>query len=112
MLVIWFEVGEFFSSLSSCKFPDKALRGPLSAGTSARSSTQPTHLVLVSDPHVPHPELSHESPYRWISYLEQKVEELFMRKSWNVIMRLGKVDGVVFLGDMLDWGRGQMTDQE
>lgn len=27
-------------------------------------------------------------------------------------MRLGKVDNVIMLGDMLDWGRGLMTENE
>lgn len=40
------------------------------------------------------------------------MDELFMRKSWNVVMRLGRVDQVLVLGDMLDWGRGVMTDEE
>jgi hypothetical protein len=44
--------------------------------------------------------------------LRQAMEELFMRKSWNVVMRLGRVDVVVVLGDMLDWGRGVMSDSE
>jgi hypothetical protein len=35
-----------------------------------------------------------------------------MRKSWNVVMRLGRVDNVIMLGDMLDWGRGVMSDKE
>jgi hypothetical protein len=48
----------------------------------------------------------------WINALRQGMDELFMRKSWNVVMRLGRVDGVVVVGDMLDWGRGDMSDQE
>lgn len=40
------------------------------------------------------------------------MDELFMRKSWNVVMRLGRVDAVIVVGDMLDWGRGVMSDQE
>jgi hypothetical protein len=40
------------------------------------------------------------------------MDELFMRKSWNVVMRLGRVDAVVVLGDMLDAGRNVMTDDE
>ena len=44
--------------------------------------------------------------------LRQAMDELFMRKSWNVVMRLGRVDGVIVLGDMLDWGRGIMSDEE
>lgn len=106
VLVIWYEVGEFFSSLSSCRFPDaQLLRMP--------GSESPTHVVLLADPHVPHPKLSYPPESRpWINFLRQGMDELFMRKSWNVVMRLGRVDVVLVLGDMLDWGRGVMSEQE
>lgn len=35
-----------------------------------------------------------------------------MRKSWSILNRIGRIDAVVFLGDMLDYGREQMTDAE
>lgn len=35
-----------------------------------------------------------------------------MRKSWNVAMRLGRVDAVIMVGDMMDWGRGVFDDEE
>ena len=35
-----------------------------------------------------------------------------MRKSWNVVMRLGRVDAVIIVGDMLDTGRRVMSDVE
>ncbi|KLT38681.1 Metallo-dependent phosphatase [Cutaneotrichosporon oleaginosum] len=105
VVVIWYEAGEFFSSLSSCRFPDSKLRQV--------SGTDPTHVVLVADPHVPHPILSHpENARPWVNSVRQHMEELFMRKSWNVVRRLGRIDAVVFLGDMLDWGRGNLSDQE
>jgi hypothetical protein len=37
------------------------------------------------------------------------MEELFMRKSWNVVQRLGRIDAVIFVGDMLDQGRAIMS---
>ncbi|EIW67142.1 hypothetical protein TREMEDRAFT_34063, partial [Tremella mesenterica DSM 1558] len=105
VLVVWFEVGEFFSSLSSCKFPDSILR--------PSSPYPPTHVVLLADPHVPHPRLSYAPDSNpWMNMLRQAMDELFMRKSWNVVMRLGRVDVVLVLGDMLDWGRGVMSDQD
>ena len=48
----------------------------------------------------------------WINKLRQAMDELFMRKSWNVVMRLGRVDDVIVLGDMLDYGRGVMSEYE
>lgn len=121
VLVIWYEVGEFFHSLSTCRFPDNALalksdfepKSKSRKGKGKELPVKPTHLVLLADPHVPHPRLSYSADSRpWINALRQGMDELFMRKSWNVVMRLGRVDGVVVVGDMLDWGRGDMSDQE
>lgn len=98
---------QFFHSLSSCKFPDAPLR-PYTP-----SSTLPSHIVLLADPHVPHPILSHpEESWAITNKLRQAFDELFMRKSWNVVMRLGRVDAVVVVGDMMDVGRGRMGDDE
>ncbi|BEJ14744.1 hypothetical protein CspHIS471_0405110 [Cutaneotrichosporon sp. HIS471] len=105
VIVIWYEAGEFFSSLSSCRFPDSKLR--------KASGTDPIHVVLVADPHVPHPVLSHSEDARpWVNAMRQHMEELYMRKSWKVVRRLGRIDAVIFLGDMLDCGRGNLSDQE
>ncbi|ODN91432.1 hypothetical protein L198_05946 [Cryptococcus wingfieldii CBS 7118] len=107
VLVIWYEAGEFFHSLSTCRFPDSALR------QAHPDSPAPSHVVLLADPHVPHPVLSYpEGSYEWVSWIRQNMDILFMKKSWNVVMRLGRVDGVVVVGDMLDWGRGVMDEGE
>jgi hypothetical protein len=69
--------------------------------------------VLIADPHVSHPRFSYSPDSNtWINALRQVFDELFMRKSWNIVMRLGKVDHVIMLGDMLDWGRGVMDEEE
>lgn len=115
VLVIWYEVGEFFHSLSTCRFPDDVLspNGKGKGRSRKEMGVEATHLVLLADPHVPHPTLSHPSDSRaWVNALRQGMDELFMRKSWNVVMRLGRVDGVIVVGDMLDWGRGDISDQE
>ncbi|WVQ75389.1 hypothetical protein IAR50_005009 [Cryptococcus sp. DSM 104548] len=105
VLVIWYEAGEFFHSLSTCRFPDSALR------SAYPKAPAPSHVVLLADPHVPHPILSYpEGSYEWVSWIRQSMDVLFMKKSWNVVMRLGRVDGVVVVGDMLDWGRGNMDE--
>ncbi|OWZ30947.1 hypothetical protein C347_04099 [Cryptococcus neoformans AD2-60a] len=106
VLVIWYEVGEFFHSLSTCRFPDSALR------QAHPQAPPPTHVVLIADPHVPHARLSYPSGNPWLNWAKQQMDELFMRKSWNVVMRLGRVDQVLVLGDMLDSGRGVMSDEE
>ncbi len=40
------------------------------------------------------------------------MSDLYMRKSWNVIMRLGRIDAVIVAGDMMNWGRGVFNDEE
>lgn len=113
VLVVWYEVGEFFHSLRNCRFPDAKLLGKGKGKGKAGSGPEAVHMVLLADPHVPHPRLSYPADSRpWVNALRQGMDELFMRKSWNVVMRLGRVDGVVVVGDMLDWGRGDMSDQE
>ncbi|KAK6904396.1 hypothetical protein L486_08017 [Kwoniella mangroviensis CBS 10435] len=108
VLVIWFEVGDFFHSLSTCRFPDSSLRR-----SNPHLKSAPTHVVLLADPHVPHPVLSYsEDSKPWVNWLKQQIDELFMRKSWNVVTRLGRIDAVIVLGDMLDCGRGVMSDDE
>ncbi|KAL7421241.1 hypothetical protein Q5752_004126 [Cryptotrichosporon argae] len=112
VLVIWFEIGDFFASLSTCHFPDSQLRRRMPGGRKQAVVT-PTHLVLLADPHVPHPRLSYPPDSRPLAnWLKQRFDELFMRKSWNVVTRLGRIDGVIVVGDMLDWGRGVMSDAE
>ncbi|WVR09143.1 hypothetical protein IAU60_006205 [Kwoniella sp. DSM 27419] len=108
VLVIWFEVGDFFHSLSTCRFPDSILRR-----SHPHIKDPPAHVVLLADTHVPHPVLSYPPDSRpWVNWIKQQMDELFMRKSWNVVMRLGRVDAVIVLGDMLDCGRGVMSDAE
>ncbi|WRT68958.1 uncharacterized protein IL334_005940 [Kwoniella shivajii] len=108
VLVIWFEVGDFFHSLSTCRFPDSILRRSYQ-----QLSEAPTHVVLLADPHVPHPVLSYAEGSRpWVNWFKQQMDELFMRKSWNVVTRLGRIDAVIVVGDMLDCGRGVMSDDE
>lgn len=124
VLVIWGEIGEFFSSISECHFPDSQLSIPSSSysssgkgkekslSSSRQPKIQPTHVLLISDPQIPHPTLSYPSR----NWLLQKITtwfiDLYMRKSWRVIMRLGRIDTVIVGGDMMDWGRGVFDDEE
>lgn len=74
---------------------------------------KPTHVAIIADPHLPHPEFSHpEESSAWVNSICQGFDELFMRKSWSILNRIGRIDAVVFLGDMLDYGREKMTDVE
>lgn len=69
--------------------------------------------MLIADPHVPHPSLSHPPDSApWVNAIRQGMEELFMRKSWNVVRRLGRIDAVIVVGDILDCGREFMSDKQ
>lgn len=73
-------------------------------------AAKPTHVLLVADPQV----LDHRSyPGRapWLMALSQRMVDLYLRKSWRAALRL-RPDVVVFLGDMMDGGRHDMSDAE
>jgi hypothetical protein len=108
VMVIWCEVGEFFHSVSGCRFPDNKV-STLHLG---KAATYPTHVVLLADPQIPHPTLSYPSRNQLLQKITTWFIDLYMRKSWNVLRRLGRIDAVIMAGDMMDWGRGVFDDQE
>ncbi|KAJ9120458.1 hypothetical protein QFC24_005130 [Naganishia onofrii] len=115
VLVIWCEVGEFFYSVSGCHFPDAGL--PTSHLRTLRNKdspvlTSPTHVVLLADPQIPHPTLSYPSRNPVLQKVTTWFIDLYMRKSWNVLKRLGRIDAVIVAGDMMDWGRGVFDEAE
>ncbi|KAJ9115447.1 hypothetical protein QFC22_005205 [Naganishia vaughanmartiniae] len=113
VLVIWCEIGEFFYSVSGCHFPDSAL--PAAAVGKQSSSgrlTSPTHVVLLADPQIPHQTLSYPGRNPVLQKIATWFIDLYMRKSWNVLKRLGRIDAVIVAGDMMDWGRGVFDDTE
>lgn len=66
--------------------------------------------MVVTDPQI----LSSDSyPGRssWLMALTQVVVDLNLRKSWRAARRL-RPDLVVFLGDMMDGGRDEMSEIE
>ncbi len=104
------QVGEFFNSISTCHFPDSLLRQTI--GPSSGPPPTPTHVLLISDPMIPHPTLSYPYSSPIVRRLRVWMSDLYMRKSWNVIMRLGRIDAVIVAGDMMNWGRGVFNDEE
>ncbi|PFH50886.1 hypothetical protein AMATHDRAFT_143817 [Amanita thiersii Skay4041] len=91
VLVIWYELGEFYWSLSSCRWP--AINA---------SSESPTHVLVLSDTQIIHTAYTKNVPYTqaWRRFLT----DLNIRKNWHVTSRLRPHD-VIFLGDMLAAGR-------
>ncbi|KAG6842150.1 hypothetical protein C0991_001643 [Blastosporella zonata] len=105
IITLWYELGVFFHSVSSCDWPDAALQSssPHAAGT-------PSHVLLVADPQI----LDHRSyPERgqFLTYLSRLVVDLNLRKNWWAALRKTP-DVVIFLGDMMDGGRIDMSDDE
>jgi hypothetical protein len=112
VMVIWCEVGEFFHAVSSCRFPDGKLMSAQLATNGTRTPVNPTHVILLADPQIPHPTLSYPSRNPILQKVTTWFIDLYMRKSWNVLKRLGKIDAVIVAGDMMDWGRGVFNDEE
>lgn len=112
VLVIWCEVGEFFYSVSGCHFPDSGLPTSHLKAIRNRNPAFPTHVVLLADPQIPHPTLSYPNRNPLLQKITTWFIDLYMRKSWNVLRRLGRIDAVIVAGDMMDWGRGVFDDAE
>ncbi|KAG5652395.1 hypothetical protein H0H81_005152 [Sphagnurus paluster] len=90
VLVIWGELGTYYWSLSSCKWP---IMIPSS------DSDKPTRVLLVSDPQVQQTmELT-----TIFGLLRRFIFDLNLKKSWHVTIRL-RPHIVIFLGDMLSGG--------
>ncbi|KAJ7703050.1 hypothetical protein B0H17DRAFT_922428 [Mycena rosella] len=97
VVLVWGELGIYFWSLSSCKWPEMAgwRRG------------KPTHVLLISDPQVRHPGAIETS---WAN-LGQFLYESNLKRSWHVTRRLNP-HAVFFLGDMLSGGKYVRSEAE
>ncbi|KAJ2989890.1 hypothetical protein NUW54_g8643 [Trametes sanguinea] len=104
LAIAWYELGTFYYHTSSCPWADESL------SHSGTTTARPTHVLLVADPQI----LDHRSyPDRppWLMSLSQFVVDLNLRKSWRATLKR-RPDAVVFLGDMMDNGRLDMSDEE
>ncbi|KAJ7780516.1 hypothetical protein DFH07DRAFT_1055565 [Mycena maculata] len=100
VVLVWGELGIYFWSLSSCKWPELA----------EWRRTKATHVLLISDPQVRHPSaLWGESS--WAKFLGQFLYELNLKRSWHVTRRLNPHE-VFFLGDMLSSGKYVRSEAE
>ncbi|KAJ7287804.1 hypothetical protein C8J57DRAFT_1496224 [Mycena rebaudengoi] len=100
VIVIWGEVGVYFWSLSSCKWPE--LKG-------ARRE-KPTHVLLASDPQVRHPSVLW-GERSWLKSFEQYLYDSNLKRSWHVTRRLSP-HAAFFLGDMLSSGKYVRSEAE
>lgn len=70
----------------------------------------PTHVLLVADPQILDRRSYPDRP-PWLVRLSQFIVDLNIRKSWRAARRR-RPDSVVFIGDMMDNGRVDMSDEE
>lgn len=68
------------------------------------------HVLLVADPQILDMN-SYPGRHPALQWLSQVIVDLNLRKNWRAAMR-SRPDKIVFLGDMLDNGRMEMTDEE
>ncbi|KAH6914314.1 Metallo-dependent phosphatase-like protein [Coprinopsis sp. MPI-PUGE-AT-0042] len=102
-LVGWFEYFKFTHDGNQCAWPDSSF-------LPSKGNVKPHHILVIADPQV----LDHRSyPERGflLSWLTQVIVKINMRKNWMVATSK-KPDSVIFLGDMLDGGRHDMSASE
>ncbi|KAG7446241.1 Metallo-dependent phosphatase [Guyanagaster necrorhizus] len=102
LTILWFEFGTFYYVVGRCSWPDvDVVAGPKDSAK---------HVLIVADPQI----LDHRSyPGRsaLLTFLSRLFTDLNLRKSWRAVATK-KPDAVVFLGDMMDGGRLEMSDSE
>lgn len=121
-VILWLELGPFNHVLSSCRWPaahphtkDDVRMYPTSSLYSCsppiQSDPRITNILLIADPQILD---SHSYPDRspLLSRLTQFIVDFNLRKSWRLVALKLRPHVVVFLGDMMDGGRGDMGDVE
>ncbi|KAJ6594046.1 hypothetical protein B0H19DRAFT_921540 [Mycena capillaripes] len=105
VVLVWGELGIYFWSLSSCKWPET-----VSFCAAEWRHSKPTHVLLISDPQVRHPSVLW-SESSWLKSLGQFQFEANLKRSWHVTRRLNP-HAVFFLGDMLSSGKYVRSEAE
>ncbi len=119
LVIVFYEYGIFLTSAIKCDWPDNNILSvhhlddhmSLSHHNWERDAvSRPYHVLLVADPQVVD---RHSYPSRstWLSYLTRIVVDLNLRKNWQAAFHK-KPDLVVFLGDVMDNGRLNISDEE
>ncbi|KAH9924870.1 Metallo-dependent phosphatase-like protein [Fomitopsis serialis] len=101
------ETGTFRQHVKRCKWPDAAVA---LQRRSSEQHAQVNHVLLVADPQLLDSQ-SYPGRNPWLVWLSQLMVDLNMRKSWRASLALHP-DAVVFLGDMMDNGRMDQSDDE
>lgn len=108
--IIFYEYGIFIESVRNCTWPDDRLLSSFLEFNQADTNSRPHHVLLVADPQIVD---RHSYPNRFapIYYLTKFIVDLNMRKNWQVALRK-QPDTIVFLGDVMDSGRLDVSDEE
>ncbi|KAK0454946.1 Metallo-dependent phosphatase-like protein [Armillaria borealis] len=103
IIILWFELGTFYYAVARCSWPDVD-----AVPQAPKDSTK--HVLIVADPQILD---LHSYPGRsaLLTFLSRLFTDLNLRKSWKAATKKNP-DAVVFLGDMMDGGRFEMTDSE
>lgn len=102
LLILYHELFLFPISLRSCTWPSPPHALPNAAPTPA------SRVLLLADPQIL--DLQSYPDRHWtLQYLSQWIVDLNMRKSWWAARRL-EPDVVLVLGDMMDRGRADISD--
>jgi hypothetical protein len=112
-IIFWGELLVFVNSLSGCEWPSHpvAADGALRSDEVYQDTVPAAHVLVVADPQILDMQSYPDRPWllRWVS---QVMVDLNMRKSWWATRRHTKPNSVVFLGDMTDRGRVDMSKRQ
>jgi len=119
LVIVFYEYGIFLTSALECDWPDNDILSVHHLDDhldlphhnwEGDAISRPYHVLLVADPQVVD---RHSYPSRstWLSYLTRIIVDLNLRKNWQAAFHK-KPDLVVFLGDAMDNGRLDMSDEE
>ncbi len=117
IIILWFELGTFYYAVARCSWPDVdvAVRPlfhssfrQLNLTQAPKDSTK--HVLIVADPQILDLR-SYPGRSTLLTFLSRLFTDLNLRKSWKAATKKNP-DAVVFLGDMMDGGRTEMTDSE
>jgi len=109
--ILFYEYGVFIESVRRCTWPDSPLLPPPPESAAIpETHPRPHHVLLVADPQLVD---RHSYPDRFtpISYLTRLIVDLNMRKNWLVAL-CKRPDTIIFLGDTMDNGRLNISDDE
>lgn len=105
--LIWSELGQFYNQISSCQWP-----------SIPSDEIQPDfipnqfNLLIIADPQLPSIPYSYPTRSYLLQFISIQIINQFIRKSWRLLIKIRKPDGILFLGDLLDGGVAAVDQSE